>query len=89
MGVRGAINVHGEIVPVLDLDVRIGRPAREHGGRAPGCVLARTSRRRVALAVDEVLGVIEVDAAAIGPPPRARCPRRWPALAALRGRRAG
>ena len=26
-GVRGAINVGGEIVPVLDLDLRIGRPA--------------------------------------------------------------
>jgi purine-binding chemotaxis protein CheW len=70
VGVRGVINVHGEIVPVLDLDVRIGRRAREPrpGGRL---LLARTARRRVALAVDDVIGVIAVDASAIGPPPDA------------------
>jgi purine-binding chemotaxis protein CheW len=67
VGVRGAINVAGEIVPVLDLDVRIGRPERDRGASAQ-LVLARTSTRRVALPVDEVLGVIEVDAAALGPP---------------------
>ena len=66
-GVRGAINVAGEIVPVLDLDVRIGRPERDRGAAAR-LVLARTSTRRVALPVDDVLGVIEVDAAAVGPP---------------------
>ena len=57
-GVRGAINVHGEPVPVLDLDVRIGRAARERGTRAK-LVIARTATRRVALPVDEVLGVID------------------------------
>jgi purine-binding chemotaxis protein CheW len=60
-GVRGAINVAGEIVPVLDLDVRIGRPERDRGAGAR-LVLARTATRRVALPVDEVLGVITVDA---------------------------
>jgi purine-binding chemotaxis protein CheW len=64
-GVRGAINVGGEIVPVLDLDVRSGRPERERGAGAQ-LVLARTSTRRVALPVDDVLGVIA--AAAVGPP---------------------
>ncbi len=67
-GVRGAINVHGEIVPVLDLDVRIGRPSRERGTRGR-LVLAQARGRRVALPVDDVLGVVEVDEAAIGPPP--------------------
>jgi purine-binding chemotaxis protein CheW len=66
-GVRGAINVAGEIVPVLDLDVRIGRPGRDRGADAR-LVLARTSTRRVALPVDDVLGVISVDATAVAPP---------------------
>ena len=66
-GVRGAINVAGEIVPVLDLDVRIGRPQRDHGAGAR-LVLARTATRRVALPVDEVMGVIAVDPAAVAPP---------------------
>jgi purine-binding chemotaxis protein CheW len=64
-GVRGAVNVAGEIVPVLDLDVRIGRPQHDRGAAAQ-LVLARTSTRRVALPVDDVLGVLEVDA--VGPP---------------------
>lgn len=66
-GVRGAINVGGEIVPVLDLDLRLGRPAADRG---PGArlVLARTSTRRVALPVDDVLGVTVVDASLVGPP---------------------
>jgi purine-binding chemotaxis protein CheW len=67
-GVRGAINVHGEPVPVLDLDLRSGRAPREHGTRAK-LVLARTATRRVALPVDEVLGVVEVASSAIGPAP--------------------
>jgi purine-binding chemotaxis protein CheW len=66
-GVRGAVNVGGEIVPVLDLDLRFGRPINDRGAGAR-LVLARTSTRRVALPVDDVLGVIAVDAALIGPP---------------------
>jgi chemotaxis signal transduction protein len=61
------VNVAGETVPVLDLDVRIGRPRVERGAAAR-LVLARTATRRVALPVDDVIGVVEVDAAAVGPP---------------------
>lgn len=67
-GVCGAINVHGEPVPVLDLDLRIGRSPREHGAQAK-LVLVRTATRRVALGVDEVLGVVEVAREAVGPAP--------------------
>jgi purine-binding chemotaxis protein CheW len=67
VGVRGAINVGGEIVPVLDLDLRIGRPTSDRGLSAR-LVLARTNTRRVALPVDEVLGVIAVERGRIGPP---------------------
>jgi purine-binding chemotaxis protein CheW len=69
-GVRGVVNVHGEIVPVLDLELRLGRPSRDRGTDGL-LVFARTARRRVALPVDEVLGVLPVDAASIGPPPAA------------------
>jgi purine-binding chemotaxis protein CheW len=68
VGIVGAINVHGEPVPVLDLDARIGRPPRERGTRG-SLLLVRTARRRVALPVDEVLGVVTVDAGAVAPPP--------------------
>jgi purine-binding chemotaxis protein CheW len=57
--VLGAINVHGEILAVVDLRQRFGLPTGAYG---PGArlLLARTPRRRVALPVDEVVGVVEV-----------------------------
>jgi purine-binding chemotaxis protein CheW len=67
VGVRGAVNVGGEVVPVLDLDLRLGRQVSDRGAGAQ-LVLARTSRRRVALPVDRVHGVLEVPAQTIGPP---------------------
>jgi purine-binding chemotaxis protein CheW len=67
VGIRGAINVGGEIVPVLDLDLRIGRPTTDRGMSAR-LVLARTSARPVALPVDDVLGVIAVARDRIAPP---------------------
>lgn len=59
-GVRGIINVHGEVIPVFDLRVRFGaaeRPLRltDH------LVIARTSRRKVALVVDAAIEVVNAD----------------------------
>jgi purine-binding chemotaxis protein CheW len=55
--IRGAIDVHGEIVPVLDLGLRLGDPPHPLNAGAR-LVLARTPRRAVALPVDEALGVV-------------------------------
>jgi purine-binding chemotaxis protein CheW len=63
----GVINLGGEVVPVLDLRRRLGFPARGYGVRAH-LIAARTARRRVALPVDEALGVMEVAAGAVTPP---------------------
>src|ERR687888_435714 len=57
----GAVNVEGRLLAVLDLQRRVGLPARELGPSAH-LLVARTSRRTVALPVDEVLGVTEVAA---------------------------
>jgi purine-binding chemotaxis protein CheW len=62
--VLGAIDVAGAVVPVFDIRRRLGLRPREYGPDA--ClVLARTERRSVAVPVDEVHGVREVDAAAV------------------------
>ncbi|MBI4278557.1 MAG: purine-binding chemotaxis protein CheW [Armatimonadetes bacterium] len=55
----GVINVHGQVVPVLDIHRRFGLPSRPFGVEAH-LLLARTSRRTVAFPVDEALGVMEV-----------------------------
>jgi purine-binding chemotaxis protein CheW len=55
----GVINLAGAVVPVVDIRRRFGLPPREYGVRAH-LLLARTARWRLALPVDEVLGVREV-----------------------------
>lgn len=63
----GVFILHGEIIPVLDIRRRFGLPSREYGPSAH-LLVARTSRRTVALPVDEALGVSEVLADAVTPP---------------------
>jgi purine-binding chemotaxis protein CheW len=65
--VLGVINLHGRIVPVLDLPRRLGLPTRR-AGLTTRLLIARTSRRTVALPVTEVLGVSEVPAGAVAAP---------------------
>jgi purine-binding chemotaxis protein CheW len=63
----GVINLHGQVIPVLDIRRRLGFPARDYGLTAH-LLVARTSRRILALPVDEVWGVREVAAEAVVPP---------------------
>jgi purine-binding chemotaxis protein CheW len=56
---RGVLNVHGSLVPVIDVRARLGLPARPLHADAH-LVLVRASARMVALEVDRVLEVREV-----------------------------
>ena len=56
-GVRGVINLQGRIVPVCDLWVRFGRPARALRA-SDHLLIARTHWRTLALLVDSVVGVV-------------------------------
>lgn len=67
--VVGAINLHGEIVPVLDVRRRLGLAPHEYGPEAR-LLVARSRLRIVALVVDEVFGVTDVDVSAVAPPER-------------------
>jgi purine-binding chemotaxis protein CheW len=62
--VLGAVDVQGEVLPVLDLRARFGLPAREIRP-SDQFLIASTARRVVALVIDEVHEVIERDAAAV------------------------
>jgi len=62
--VLGAIDVAGRVLPVLSLRRRFGLPEREIGP-ADQFLLACTTRRTVALVVDEAQGVMECPATAI------------------------
>jgi purine-binding chemotaxis protein CheW len=59
--VRGLSIIRGLPVPVVSLALLVGGPARPPGR----FVVVRTGERQVALAVDAVLGVIELDSAAL------------------------
>jgi len=63
----GVINVHGQVLPVVDIRRRLGLPGRDYGA-AGHLIVARTARRPLALPVDEALGVREVALTAIAPP---------------------
>ena len=80
--VLGMINLHGRPVAVVDPRRRLGLPSREYG-LAAHLLIARTPRRTLAIPTDEVLGVVELDAAAVTPA-AAVAPRLPPAgIAAL------
>ncbi|MEA3211645.1 MAG: purine-binding chemotaxis protein CheW [Chthoniobacter sp.] len=66
-GVRGVISVRGDVVPVFDLRLRLGLPSRavrlnDH------FLIAKTSRRLVALIVDVVSGVVPRHEAQVASP---------------------
>lgn len=63
----GVINLHGKIIPVLDVRRRFGLPSRDYGLTAH-LLVARTVRRIVALPVDAVLGIRNVATDTVTPP---------------------
>lgn len=62
--VRGVLNVRGRLVTVIDVPARLGAPPRPLRPSDRLLIVGR-GERRVALAVDEVLDVRELDDAAL------------------------
>lgn len=56
--VHGVINVQGRIIPVVNIRRRFRLPERELR-LSDHCLIAHTTKRMVALVVDEVSGVLE------------------------------
>ncbi len=64
--VTGVINLHGRVVPVVDLRQRFGQPAKElHPDNR--LLVVQAPGRRAALIVDEVTEVLEVPARQVEP----------------------
>jgi purine-binding chemotaxis protein CheW len=61
--VFGVINVHGKIVPVLNVRRRFGLPGKREIDLNDQLIIANTLRRSVALVVDSVIGVLDLPAA--------------------------
>jgi purine-binding chemotaxis protein CheW len=57
--ILGVINVRGKVIPVVDVRKRFHLPERKIS-LTDQIIISHTSRRRVALIVDEVNGVIEL-----------------------------
>lgn len=58
--VNGLINLRGQIVTALDLRQRLGLPPRQ-GGRPPMKIVIRSDEEAVAILVDEIGEVVDVD----------------------------
>jgi purine-binding chemotaxis protein CheW len=66
--VRGVINLRGNVIPVVELRVRFGMPAREYDDRT--CIIVITSSRRtIGFIVDTVNEVQEIPKENIQPRP--------------------
>jgi purine-binding chemotaxis protein CheW len=59
-GVLGVINLHGRIIPVLDIRPRFGLPSREIS-LSDHFVIARAGEREVAVLVDSAVDVISAE----------------------------
>jgi purine-binding chemotaxis protein CheW len=66
--VRGVINLHGEIVPAVDLRRRVGM-AEQTYGRLTVTVFVAAGSQVVGLIVDAAWRVIDLERAQIKPPP--------------------
>ena len=64
----GVINLHGRVIPVADLRLRFGHPARTPA-LSDRLLIVQTPGRRVACIVDEVTAVLEMPAHQVTPPP--------------------
>jgi len=70
--IRGVINLRGAVVPVVDLAVRFGRPARENSKRT--CIViveieSAKGSQEMGVVVDAVSEVLEIAPGDIEPPP--------------------
>ena len=65
---EGVINVHGEIIPVLDLKKRLGLPEGEYGDQAR-ILIVEVGDQKVGMMVDSVTEITWVPTSAIEPPP--------------------
>lgn len=71
--VRGVINLRGAVVPVLDLSVRLGKPASEVTKRT--CIViievgSGNARQIIGIVVDAVQAVLDIPGTEIEPAPR-------------------
>lgn len=70
--IRGVLNLRGAVVPVVDLSVRFGRPARENTKRTCIVIVEIESSRgnqEMGVVVDAVNEVLEIANDDIEPPP--------------------
>lgn len=65
-GIQGAINVHGRIVPVIDLRRRFGLTCTPYHLRTP-IILVEVGSRMLALVVDSVDAVYEISSSNLEP----------------------
>lgn len=67
--IKGVTNLRGQVIPVMDVRLRFGLPAREYDDRTTIIVL-ELNKTSTGLVVDRVNEVLDIPADQITPPPR-------------------
>lgn len=65
---KGIINLRGRVVPLIDVNLRFGKPEREYTDRT--CIIiVDINGEHMGMIVDEVEEVLDIDGSLISPPP--------------------
>ena len=68
--IRGIINLRGDIIPVIDMRNRFMKPEMEYDDQT--CIVVALFQEHIlGLIVDQIIGVYNLDADKIAPPPNA------------------
>lgn len=66
---KGIIHLRGQIIPVIDMRLRMGRPEQAYTSRT-SIVVTDVEEQLIGFVVDSVDGVIDIGEDRISPPPR-------------------
>lgn len=66
--VEGIVNLHGRIIPVIDLKKRLNMPAKKHDG-STRIIVIELNGKTVGFVVDEVSEVLRIESNITEPPP--------------------
>lgn len=68
---KGVINLRGKVIPIIDVRLRFGFPAREYDDRT--CIIVvNIDEDSIGLVVDSVNEVLDIPATLIDPPPKVK-----------------
>ena len=71
--IKGIINLRGQIIPIVDIRLRMGKPAYEEQNGTNCIIVLNIDSIMIGILVDSVRQVLDVDTSRISPPTANNC----------------